>query len=298
MTGHLEGYKIFYYVVTCGGITAAARELCVSQPAVSQALRQLEERLGAVLVMRSAKGIRLTGEGEALFSYVKEGYETIEQGELILGKMLNMDIGEVTIGASDMTLQFYLLPFLEDFHRKYPAIKVNVTNAPTPETIEHLQNGRIDFGIVTTPVVCPEGVKVTVARDIEDVFVVGKRFWEYKTKLLSYKSLLKLPVICLENNTSTRRYLDEFLKQEGVTLKPEFELATSDMIVQFALRNLGVGCVMSDFAKDYLETGELSELHFDKKIPKRSMCVISRERNPLSTAASTLLKQLRKDKMD
>lgn len=294
MQGSVEGYRIFYYVAKCGGITAAAKELCVSQPAVSQALKQLEERLGTVLFIRSTKGIRLTKEGEVLFDYVKKGYEQMELGESKLLQMLHLEEGEVHIGASDMTLRFFLLPFLEEFHKDYPGIKVNVTNAPTPETISHLEEGRIDFGIVTSPLPTWQGrFHVSEARTVSDVFVVGRRFWEYKNRLLSYESLLELPVICLENNTSTRRHLDEFLAKEDVILKPEFELATSDMIVQFALRNLGVGCVVRDFAEDYIQRGELSELQFDKVMPKRSMYVISRRGTPMPAAAKKLLETLR-----
>ena len=77
--------------------------------------------------------------------------ENILDGEEMLKRLVDMDMGEVRIGASDMTLQFYLLPYLETFHERYPNIKVMVSNAPTPETIESLYEGKIDFGVVSTP---------------------------------------------------------------------------------------------------------------------------------------------------
>ncbi len=129
---NLEYYKIFYYVAKCQSITAAAGELCISQPAVSQGLKQLENALGTKLFIRTAKGVTLTNEGTTLFSYVKNGYEQIALGEKKLQEMLNMRTGEIRIGASDMTLQFYLLPYLRQYHHLYPDIKVTVTNAPPP----------------------------------------------------------------------------------------------------------------------------------------------------------------------
>ena len=145
MTGSLEYYKVFYYTAKCGSVTKAAAELNISQPAVSQALKQLEQSLDTELFYRASKGMHLTAEGELLFSYVKNGYEQIEMGVQKVRQMQNMELGEIRIGASDMTLQFYLLPYLEKFHEQYPAIKVYVTNAPTPRTLEGLKENRIDF---------------------------------------------------------------------------------------------------------------------------------------------------------
>jgi len=221
---------------------------------------------------------------------VEKGYEQIELGVRKVRQMQNMELGEIRIGASDMTLQFYLLPYLERFHEQYPDIKVIVTNAPTPETLEFLKEGRIDFGIVSTPFPEVEDVEVTPVREIEDVFVAGRRFISYKNKMMDFQELEKLPLIFLENNTSTRSYMDEFLAQSGADVQPEFELATSDMIVQFAKRNLGIGCVVRDFAKDALDSGLLFELRFNKMIPRRQFCVVQSTKMPLSMAAAKLLK--------
>ena len=146
-----EYYKVFYYVGRLGSITAAAEALCISQPAVSQAVKQLEKALNSQLFIRTQKGVRLTAEGELLFPYVERGIENLLDGERMLRRLVDLDMGEVRIGASDMTLQFYLLPHLERFHGRYPNIKVMVSNAPTPETIQSLYEGRIDFGVVSTP---------------------------------------------------------------------------------------------------------------------------------------------------
>ncbi len=290
---NLEYYKIFYYVAKCGGVTAAARQLCISQPAVSQGLKQLENALGTKLFIRTAKGVKLTNEGVTLFSYVKNGYEQIALGEKKLQEMLNMRTGEIRIGASDMTLQFYLLPYLRQYHQRYPDIKVTVTNAPTPRTIEHLQAGHIDFGIVSHPFEAERHLSILPVRDIQDVFVAGSKFWSYKKKMLRYEDLTSMPIICLEDDTSTRRYVDDFLAENQVRLEPEFELATSGMIVQFALQNLGIGCVVRDFAESYIQRDELFVLQFDKQIPKRRICVVSDERFPLSIAAGKLMELLR-----
>lgn len=292
---NLEYYKVFYHVARTGSLTLAARQLMVSQPAVSQSVKQLEEALGTKLFVRVSRGIRLTAEGKLLYSYVARGYEQIELGEQRIKQMLNLELGEIHIGASDMTLRFYLLPYLEHFHEHYPAIKVIVSNAPTPETLENLRENKIDLGVVSTPFEKQENLRAVQVQEIEDVFVAGRKFIQYKNHMLDLQELEKMPLIYLDGATSTRNYMDAFLSQNGVHIQPEFQLATSDMIVQFALRNLGVGCVVRDFAKEYLEDGRLFELRFNRIIPKRHFCVVTDPKNPPSAAARNLLKLMEAD---
>jgi DNA-binding transcriptional LysR family regulator len=292
MNINLEYYKIFYYVTRHGSFTGAAEELCISQPAVSQGIKLLESSLGSNLFIRTQKGVKLTPEGEVLYSYIARGYESILLGETKFKKMIDLENGEIRIGASDMTLQFYLLSYLETFHEKFPKIKVTVTNAPTPDTLEYLYDGKIDFGVVSAPFQAKPEIHMTEVQPIEDIFVAGSRFDYLNGKKLEYSELVAFPIICLESHTSTRAYIDGYLKENGVVLEPEFELATSDIIVQFTLRNLGIGSVVKNFAEKYLENGELFELRFRKQIPKRNLCIITSDKNPISTAAKELLSMM------
>lgn len=292
MNVNLEVYRIFYTVAKCHSFTLAAEELCISQPAVSQAIKGLETNLKSKLFIRTPKGVKLTKEGEVLYSYVNRGYDYFKMGEELFQKMIDLENGEIRIGASDMTLEFYLLPFLEEFHLHYPSIKVQVTNAPTPETLDYLYEGKIDFGIVSEPFSAKQDIKITRVKEIQDCFIAGKRFAYLKDEVLSLEKLKELPIICLEEKTSTRRYVDEFLQSKSVILKPEFELATSDMIVKFVMRNMGIGSVVENFAKPYVEDESLFLLQFEDEIPKRNFCVITSEQNPISTAARQLLRMM------
>lgn len=295
MLFNLEYYKNFYYVGKCRSISAAAEELCISQPAMSQSIRQLEGKLECELFIRTSKGVKLTKEGEKLFAHVEKGIAEFEKGENEIQQIMQLKSGEIRIGASDMTLQFFLLPYLEKFHENHPEIKVKVTNGPTPETIENLYHGIIDFGIVSSPFETKEDIEVLDVKEIEDCFIVGKQLRKLAGERLAFSALMEYPVICLEENTSTRKYLDAFLEKNGVEIIPEFELATSEMIVQFALRNLGIGCVMKEFAKKELELGHLWELEFDKQIPKRKFSIISGKYTVMSYAARELLELMKEE---
>ncbi len=278
MSSNLEYYKVFYYVAQLQSITLAAEKLCISQPAVSQAVRQLERALDSQLFLRTSKGVRLTREGESMLNRLKD-----------------LDTGEVRIGASDMTLQFYLLPYLEKFHELYPGIKVIVSNGPTPETLRYLYDGKIDFGVVSTPFEAKSEVMRTDVKEIKNVFVVGDKFRYLKDQELDYDILKDLPCIFLEKNTSTRTFMDEYLAGHGIVVEPEFELSTSDMIVQFAMRNLGIGCVMSGFAQMELEKGNLVELKFREEMPKRHFTIVTDVKTPVSPAGKRLLQLMTDD---
>ena len=220
------------------------------------------------------------------------GYEQFELGERKLKQMMNLELGEIHIGASDMTLRFFLLPYLERFHELCPKIRIVVSNAPTPETLSSLRSGKIDFGVVSTPF-DGEGLHWEKVQQIEDIFVAGRRFIQYKNRMLDLKELERLPLILLEKNTSTRSYMDRFLLENRVQVAPEFELATSDMIVQFALRSLGVGNVVRSFAERELADGTLFVLRFNKMIPKRHFCVVSADRGEPTAAAKRMLVLIR-----
>ncbi len=289
----MEHYKVFYYVGKLGSITAAAEELCISQPAVSQAIKQLEKTLSSRLFVRTSKGVRLTAEGRLLYPYVERGIGSLMDGEQMLKRLVDLDMGEIRIGASDMTLQFFLLPYLERFHELYPNIKVIVSNAPTSETIESLYEGKIDFGAVSTPFESRPEVEVIPVRKIRNTFIAGNKFWSLKGKRLEYEALSSYPCIFLEKDTSTRTFTDRFLEKKGIVLEPEFELATSDMIVQFAIRNMGIGCVMSEFAREKVESGEVFELVFREMMPEREICIVTDRKNDRSPAGEKFLEFLR-----
>ena len=128
--------------------------------------------------------------------------------------------------------------------------------------------------------------------EIQDCFVAGRQFMQLKNHMIDVTDLTKYPIISLEGSTSSGEYVTDFLKQHGVELQPEFKLATTDMIVQFAKRNLGIGMIVRNFAKEELESGKLFELRLNQHISPRHIQVVTDTQRPLSIAASKLLELL------
>jgi len=294
MDVNLELYKIFYYVVKAGSISGASQELYISQPAVSQAIKKLETRLGGQLFTRAPKGIVLTPEGEVLFKYIEQGYNMIMMAESKFVEAINLDLGNIRIGASDMTLRYFLLPYLEEFHKQYPKVKIKVTNGPSPETVELLKKGIIDFGIVSLPLANNEAIEILEVKKIQDCFVANHQFEELAGRQVSIKELVKYPIVILEKNTTTRQYIDDFLARYSVTLSPDFELATTDLIIQFACRGLGISCVVREFAEEYIKNGSLFEIKLEEEIPPRHIGIIKLRNIPLTAAAKKFMELIQK----
>lgn len=288
MNVSLDWYKIFYEVAKKRNITEAAQSLCISQPAVSQTIKQLEESLHADLFLRTKKGVTLTKEGEVLHSYISEAMEKIKLGEAKVAEQVNLESGEIRIGSSDMCLQFFLLKYLEEFQKIYPKIKISITNGPTPETIKLLKEDKIDFGLVSEPFELEDKFTSIKVCKIEDIFICGEKYKDLSKQKITLKELEKYPLICLEEHTSTRKYIDERFKENGLECSPKYELATSNLIVDFAKRNFGIGVVVNKFAEEKLSKKEVYKIDIKEKIEPRNICIIKKEKL-ISKASNELL---------
>jgi LysR family cyn operon transcriptional activator len=149
---NFELYKFFYFVAKFKNISKASEQLYVTQPAVSRAIKQLEDDLGCSLFFRTSKGVQLTQEGEVLYNHIEQAYNFITSGEKKISDFKNLQTGEIKIGASETLCKYYLAPYLKLFKTDYPDIKVIVTCPTTNEIVNLLKAGKIDFGLVNMPI--------------------------------------------------------------------------------------------------------------------------------------------------
>lgn len=293
MIENMEWYRAFFEVAHTGSFSKAAERMFVTQPAVSHAIKQLEFRLGGPLFFRTSRGVKLTAEGEVLLKFVSQAHHFLENGEKKIAEMRMLMAGEVKIGAGDTLCRYYLLPHLESFHKQYPDIKIQVTNRTTRETIALLKEGRIDFGIVNLPI-DGQQLHVRESMTLHDCFVAGPEYVgdSDSDRALSWEELTRLPLLMLEKGSSIRRHADAFAERQGVRLKPEIELGSIELIVQFARIGLGVGCVIREFVRDELAEETLRELPLAPALPSRRIGLVTLRDVPLSAAAQRLLEQL------
>jgi DNA-binding transcriptional LysR family regulator len=289
---NFELYKIFYQAAISASFSEAAAKLYISQSAVSQAIKNLEDKLGSQLFLRRTRRLKLTREGELLLSHIGQAYNLIKTAENKLSEMQNLESGEIRIGASDTVCKYYLLPYLKRFSQTYPKIKIRFLNRTSPQIIEALKNSLIDFGIVTLPV---SNSYLTVAEltQVSDVFIAANKFRTLKGSKISWEELSHYPILLLEKNSSTRRNFDDFIQRQGIKLVPEMELESVDLLVEFAKIGLGIAHVMKESALDDINSNSLFIIKMAKELPKRKLGLVTNKNMPLSEADKRFIEQLR-----
>lgn len=289
---NMEWYRVFYWTARTGSLSKAAIRLHITQPAVSHTIKQLESSLGGQLFFRTTRGVTLTTEGQVLYHYLEQAFNFVEIGEKAIAEMNNLHSGEIAIGASDTLCKHYLLPYLERFHAQHPGIRIKVTNRTTPETLALLKEGKIDFGIVSLPA-SDKQVIFRASTPLQDCLVGGLRFRELAADhSLPLESINDYPLLLLETGGSTRRYLDDYAALHGVSLNPEFELGSVDLLVQFAKSGFGLAFVIRNYVSEELQRGELIEIPIDPPIPERNIGIATLRGVPLSAATQAFLSLL------
>lgn len=288
MSINLELYKVFYYTAREQSFSRAAEALFISQPAVSQSIGKLEEELGGALFIRTPRGVRLSQEGEVLYRYIEQAYKLILTGEKKIAEMHNLLAGEVRIGASDTLSKYYLIPYLELFHQRYPEIQIKVTNRTTPEILKMLKSGNVDLGVINLPV-DDDQLEVRRGQKIQECFVVGRKYQELAQRKVKLEELARYPLLLLEKGTNTREFVDQYAAKHGVVLEPDIELGSIDLLIEFARIGLGISFVIRDFITEELERGELILVELEEVIPERVIGIVTAKGLPLSKAGEMLI---------
>lgn len=288
----LDWYRTFQAVARCGSISDASRALAVSQPAVSQIVRQLEQQLGAQLFVRHAKGVSLTSEGEVLRRYVDQALALIDAGEHHFDSLRELTAGQLRIGASDSLCKHWLLPRLERFHHAHPAVDIRVTNRTSRETMSLLAHGEADIGLVNLPMEIPSAYEVREIARVQDCFVYSPRFFPMIPERVGWGELARMPLILLEGASSTRLSLDALAEAQGVRWTPEIELGSLDLLVEFALSGLGVAAAVAEFVAPQLATEQLRRVALDPPIPSRAIGMVYNRHVPMPHAAKSFIEAL------
>ena len=289
-----EYYKIFYYVAKYQNFTKAARVLGNNQPNITHSMNRLESQLNCVLFIRSNRGVTLTPEGEMLYSRIASAAVQIQDAEEELSASATLEHGTISISATETALNIYLSKKLRDFHTEYPGIRLRISNHSTPQAVQAVKNGEVDFAIVSTPAEIESGLKMVELKSFYEVLVGGRTFTALASQSLTLKELRSYPLISLSDESVTRSLYRQFFLDHGAVLKPDTEAATTDQMLTLVKSELGLAFVPEPMARDGLERGELVQLHLQEIIPTRSICLVYDRHRPLNTAARKFQQMLTK----
>lgn len=286
MKTKLDYYRIFYETARHASFSIAAKQLYISQSAISQCIHQLEQDLDTQLFVRSRRGVTLTKEGEVLFQKVESAIGAIEQGETMLARLHHLEGGSLVIAAGDTITTHYLLPYLEKFHALYPNIRIEMANSYSDQMLSLVKEGKAELAFVNLPVSDDE-LCIEPCFEIHDIFVCGA---EYDAKSeYTWTEMAQEPLILLENNSATRRYINQKFSENNIELKPQIEIAAHELLLRFASIHLGVACVIEEFSQESIEQKKVRKMKLCPPIPPRNIGYAYLKHYPLSPAAQEFL---------
>lgn len=286
-----ELYKVFYHVAATLSFSEASKQLFISQSAVSQSIKVLERKLNQPLFIRSTKKVQLTPEGEILLKHIEPAMNLIRKGENQLLEAHTLNGGQLRIGASDTICRYYLVPYLNRFHKEYPNIHIKVTNQTSIECARFLENGQADFIITNYPnSALPCNLNTRVINEFHDVFTASRTAFALEGKSITLESLLTYPIMMLDRKSTTSEFLHQIFQKSQLDLVPEIELSSNDLLIDLARIGLGIAFV-PDFCIPK-EDKELFILNLKEQLPSRQMVVAYNESLPVSQAARQFMDML------
>lgn len=268
----LNLYHIFYTVAKCGNISAAAKKLYISQPAVSKSISRLEESFASPLLIRSSRGVTLTENGQLLYKHLDTAFQAIRQGEEMISRNDLLGAGSLSIGVSTTLCKYVLLPYLQDYIAANPYVKVSLSCQSTYETMASLENGTLDLGLVgESDRMENSHLAFLPLREIHDIFVCSP---DYLEKLQEQSAengdlLTQGTFLLLNKNNVTRQYMDKHMLLQNITMEHQVEVTTMDLLIDFARIGLGIACVIGEFVQRELKEGSLVECSIREPVPSR-----------------------------
>ena len=284
----LELYRVFYVVAKHKHMTRASEELHISQPAISQSIKKLEEQLNGTLFLRSNKGMELTEEGKMFYSYVKGALELIDNAEKEFTSFKDLSKGEIKIGCSTSLTKLILLDAIERFHKDYPNIDITITNDLTSNLITDLKLGKLDFVIFNESNVKESNVLLKKIKELKQGFVYNPSI--FIDDVESFNDLNNYPLILQQKESNSRKLLDYIALSNNVSLNPKMEVVSQELITEFAHIGLGIGFVIIDLAKRNFN--DLKELKINKNIPNINVFLATNKSVSLTFASKKFIDYL------
>ena len=286
-----ELYKVFFHVASSLSFSEASKQLFISQSAVSQSIKTLEKKLGQPLFIRSTKKVQLTPAGEILLKHIEPAMNLIRRGEGQLLEANTLGLGQLHIGASDTICRYFLVPYLKQFHKKFPSVPIKVTNATSLSCVDLLEQGRVDLIVTNFPNarLNHSYVQKTVSH-FHDVFIANPAYFHLEQKEIALSALREYPILMLDRKSTTSEFLHNLFLQHQLELIPEIELSSNDLLIDLAKIGLGIA-----FIPDYCLTRQSRDLFIlrtKEKLPQRQLVAAINPNLPVSASTEEFLKLL------
>ena len=253
--------RIFYSVAKNNSVTLAAKELLLTQPAVSIQIHLLEDDYGVKLFNRSGKGISTTEEGNLLFSYAEKilnlSYETDEA----LRQIKSLERGKVKIGSGRTIGAYYLPQLFESFTLKYPNIGIQMDIGSSHDVIEGILSFRNDIGFIGTDYFNKYLRIIPFTKDRLVLIIPPDHELTHK-KVISFNDLSGQKMIMREKGSGTRELIENELMKRKVSTETIMALGSNEAIKYAVEAGLGISIISNNVIKREKDQGRVRILHF------------------------------------
>lgn len=281
MNINFELYKIFYVVANNKSISKGAEVLMISQPAVTQSIKNLENQLDTTLFIRTKKGITLTSEGQELYNYIKEGMNYFINGTNKLQELKNLETGTLSIGATTSITKNYLLPYIKEYTKQYPNIDIKIKNDLSTNLLKELRNGNINIVISNQPIKNNNDLTFKSLKPIHYTFISKEK--------VAKENLFENKIIIQSHPSISRQIFDDYIKKQNINLKSTIEVVSHDLLIEFTKNNQGIGFAI----KEYLNDNTLHQIPI-KDLPTREIGYITNKNYTPTPATKKFIEILKK----
>ena len=205
-----------------------------------------------------------------------------------LAESVGLEHGSISIGASEIALNIYLLDRLKKFHIAYPGVQLKIYNHSTPQAISAVRSGETDFAVITTPADVEAPLKEVRLKAFKDILIGGRTFTAMGSQELSLKDLKEYPYICLGKETTTYHFYNQLFLKYGVEIIPDTEAATTDQVLPLVKSELGLAFLPEEMTEEALAKHEIIQIRIKEEIPERYVCMVYDRKRPMSVAAQKL----------
>ena len=276
--------NVFYTVAKLQNISKAAKELGVTQPAVSRIISKIESERNVKLFVRSKTGVTLTREGVQLFEMIKSPLIELERISDNIDSQ--RELGEIVIhiGATSTALYCYLFKTLESIKNKFPNVNFRISSNSSANLLDMVSKGILDFAFITTPFDGGNELEVYKISKLNDILIAPTSMKKDIANPLSFKSLAEYPFILLSKDMQYRQFIDEFLAKHSVHINPVYETDSSAILSPFVELGYGLTFIPDEMAKRSIEEGKCYKVDLQEELPNRYIAfVIKKEKHHSNT---------------
>jgi len=290
---NLNQLKIFYLSAKLGSLSAAARALNITQPAVTKGIQRLQEYYEIKLTNRFGKKLALTDAGDALYEIAEKIFELEKNAEESIRDFQQRKKGHIRIHASESFGAYYLPSIIGPFSKSNPNIRISINILPNEQVVENVAGLNNDLGFISYPI---EHKKVLIREILEDrlVIIVPPDHAFARKKYLAPRDLNGQNMIIHEKGSTPQRVIDEFIKKNKISIFIPMELSSNRAVKKAVEDGTGIALISRNVASEEIQIGRLIAIPLSGRAIKRKFYLVHHKDKYISESLGRLIEMVDK----